>query len=231
MAFTKLGDEYRDDPRLQEAGVDAIALDVMARIYCTKQKTGGFISAVMLPTICAAVKRPEKVAGRLVDFGLWKPDPAGWWIEAHKDWIPDAQKHADMHAKAKAAAHARWHQEGMPSSSSPCPVVDSSSSEPCVGSMSEEEEIEVEAQRRLNAQPRGSVKFPERWLRTTMDSIRRERAMLDAQRKNLEELQLHRAKAILQDLVAIDTPQDELRKMLAFKLGDDDLAKRALEAS
>lgn len=139
MPFTKLGDEYRDDERLQEAGAEAIALDCMARVYCTKFSNGGFVSSVMLPTICAAVKKPEKVAERLVAFGWWKPSEGGWWIDAYSAWIPDAHKHAVAHAKAKAAADARWHGSCMPSY--PVQVLDvvtSPQSSTCVGLTDEE---------------------------------------------------------------------------------------------
>lgn len=133
MPFTKLGDEYRDDERLQEAGAEAIALDCMARVYCTKFANGGFVSATMLPTICAAVKKAERAADRLVAAGWWKPTQGGWWIDAYSDWIPDAAAHAKAVAAAKAGADARWHGKGMPSDPLQNPdVVDSPQTQPCV---------------------------------------------------------------------------------------------------
>jgi len=70
-----------------------------------EQGTDGWIPNALLNHIHG---RPTD-AQHLVNAGLWIPRPGGWDIKDWHEYQPTSQETADRSARAKAAAHARWH--------------------------------------------------------------------------------------------------------------------------
>lgn len=72
--------------------------------YAGEQGTDGFIPAPALPMIHAR----QADADRLVEVGLWLPQPGGWAIN---DWADYQQTNAETQARTarmKAMAELRW---------------------------------------------------------------------------------------------------------------------------
>lgn len=105
MTWVKLSDTFAEDPRLEDAGADALALHVAALCYCARQLTDGRV-----PTKAArrlwSVDDPAATIARLVDVGLWRELDDGYELV---DYLVDqrSREHVEEVRAKRAAAGAR----------------------------------------------------------------------------------------------------------------------------
>lgn len=85
MAWVRLDDQLHAHPKIQEAWQKdpaAVGLHVLALSHVGCYLTDGYVSEAFVKTLLPTVGRRRKVAGVLVDAGLWEPavTDAGFWI-------------------------------------------------------------------------------------------------------------------------------------------------------
>lgn len=104
MPWVKLSDTFADDPRLEEAGAQALALHVAALCYCNRQLTDGKIPERTALRLWS-VDNPQAAIDALVAVGLWKVRKDGFEIVGYLENQP-SRAHVWATRKARAAAGA-----------------------------------------------------------------------------------------------------------------------------
>jgi len=91
--WTKLDDGFLGHPKILAAGDQCELLYVRALVYSARYLTDGFISRAALASLTRA-KRPEELADKLVEVGLWEDDfdEDGWRIHDYHDYNPSAEE-------------------------------------------------------------------------------------------------------------------------------------------
>lgn len=107
MAWVYLDDQFFDHPKAMRAGGDACWLFVCGLGYCRRQETDGRIPKAAVPMLSDR-KQPMKIAGRLVDVGLWVDDGEFFLVHDYTDWNRPQES---RRAAARKAAKARWDAE------------------------------------------------------------------------------------------------------------------------
>lgn len=87
MTWTKISDEFYDDPDVEDAGNAAIGAFVRMLAYCNRQLTDGHVSAKRAKHI--ATKRE---LARLEEVGFIEPNGDGWNIPKFLDYNPSREK-------------------------------------------------------------------------------------------------------------------------------------------
>lgn len=100
MTWVKIDDTVTEHPKCVELSPSAWTLWLHGLAYCSRNLTDGQIPAAMLPRL-SGVSQPRKVAGELVNAGLWHTTDSGW--EVH-DYLEHQRSAEDVHAERAAAA-------------------------------------------------------------------------------------------------------------------------------
>ena len=104
MTWTKLSDEFADDPRLLGVPRGVRLLHVEALIWCNRQSTDGNVPGTALGRLTDQ-PRPRAAAAQLVTAGLWQATQHGWLILG---FLADQPSADDMeHAKGLARERQR----------------------------------------------------------------------------------------------------------------------------
>lgn len=85
-------------------GKESAFVYVCSLSYCGEQGLAGFLPKAALPFIHA---KPAD-AQRLVDVGLWIPQPGGWQVNGWADYQPTDEKNQERSDRARKAAKKRW---------------------------------------------------------------------------------------------------------------------------
>lgn len=108
MPWVKLSDDWYDDPKVIEAGDDGGWLWVVALSWSARNLTDGVIPKRQLPRL-TTLPKPEALAARLVEIGLFSVVDGGWQIANYHDYQPTrdsvlAKRKADADRKATGKA-------------------------------------------------------------------------------------------------------------------------------
>lgn len=87
MSWVKLDDQFPQNPKIIRAGGDAAWLYVCGLCYCAAQLTDGVIPAELVPRLSDR-KQPLRLAGRLVEVGLWRKVEDGYSVNDFLDFNP-----------------------------------------------------------------------------------------------------------------------------------------------
>lgn len=79
MTWVKLDDTFPDHPKVIAVGPDAAWLYTCALCYASRHLTDGFIPRDVVPRL-TTLKRPDRLAARLVEEEMFEPGEKGWWI-------------------------------------------------------------------------------------------------------------------------------------------------------
>ena len=105
MTWTKVCENFYDDPRLMRAGEDATDLHLRAMVYSNRFGTDGFVPRWCLSALSRKPTRSVNALVRaLVEAGAWAEEGDGWRLEGFHDTQPYA---ADVTAKREAVSEAR----------------------------------------------------------------------------------------------------------------------------
>lgn len=105
MTWTKVCENFYDDPRLMRAGEDATDLHLRAMVYSNRFGTDGFVPRWCLSALSRKPTRTVNALVRaLVEAGAWTEEGDGWRLEGFHDTQPYA---ADVTAKREAVSEAR----------------------------------------------------------------------------------------------------------------------------
>jgi hypothetical protein len=91
MTWVKLDDHIDEHPKTELAGPEAMWLFVCGLAYCNRTLTDGDIPKARLRKMTTA-KRPEALAQRLVDAGLWHDRGEHWEVHDFADYQPSRAK-------------------------------------------------------------------------------------------------------------------------------------------
>ena len=108
LPWVRLDTAFPTNPKVLALAEDkkwqAITAYVASLAYSGAHGTNGFLPTNCLPFLHAN----RKVAGDLIEAGLWKTAKGGWDINGWSDFQPSTDEHEERRKKAKAAAEARW---------------------------------------------------------------------------------------------------------------------------
>lgn len=93
MTWTKLGDEFADDPRLLSVPRGVRLLHLEALLWCNRHNTDGHLPAAALARLTDQ-RRPRDAAAQLVIAGLWEQSTApadGWLLVGFLDDQPSKE--------------------------------------------------------------------------------------------------------------------------------------------
>src|SRR5437588_10321838 len=98
MTWTKLPDNFSEDPKIVAAGHLAELAHVRGLIYSNRNLTDGYIPTGIVPSLCRGFERQaNKVIAKLVDSHLWEPvQSAGYHIT---NFHPDQPTRAEVEAR------------------------------------------------------------------------------------------------------------------------------------
>src|SRR5262249_46251297 len=116
--WSKVRDDFRDDPRVIEAGTGAAFLYIVGLTYCARHLTDGRIPAKAVPTLWDFSDIGENaldLAARLVDLGFWAKTVEGFEVvdSGRDQWLREEYEvrgsvgRGGGLAKAKAFATAK----------------------------------------------------------------------------------------------------------------------------
>jgi hypothetical protein len=80
VTWTKLGDDFTENPAMRRLSRDARYLRVEALVWCNRFGTDGNVEADDLRWITDSPD-PEKAAAELVEAGLWTETGTGWQVD------------------------------------------------------------------------------------------------------------------------------------------------------
>jgi len=105
VTWTKVCENFYDDPRLMRAGEDATDLHLRAMVYSNRFGTDGFVPRWCLSALSRKPTRTVNALVRaLVEAGAWAEEGEGWRLEGFHDTQPYA---ADVTAKREAVSESR----------------------------------------------------------------------------------------------------------------------------
>lgn len=109
LQWIRLDTSVFDHPKMLELldarAHRAINLHLFGMTYTGKHGLDGFVPRTTLRIIGAT----PADAKRLVDAGLWHPEPTGWSINGWDEYQISNDETKARKSKARAAAIARWH--------------------------------------------------------------------------------------------------------------------------
>lgn len=110
MSWLKVDDQFPDHPKALALGRDrlaAIGLWTIGSCYAARFLTDGFIPASALPS------GSRRLAGRLVEVGLWDEAPGGYRIHDYHDYQPSREAVIKVRRDRAAAGRAGGKQSGV----------------------------------------------------------------------------------------------------------------------
>jgi hypothetical protein len=115
VPWLKMDDQYPSHPKVVAAGGDAAWLHVCAACYCAQHLTDGLVPKAILSRLSDR-KKPEQLAARLVEVGLWHDRGDHYELNDYLDYNPSREQVlADRERRAAAGrkgAKNRWHTNG-----------------------------------------------------------------------------------------------------------------------
>ncbi len=121
--WVKLANDVRGHPKLIHAGDRSAWLYVCGLCYSNEYLTDGFIAKRSLSSVAPGVTRPEKLAARLVEAGLWHVVDGGWGIHEYLERQQSAEtirvarlkdsarKQRGIRSESRAAS--KWNPHGF----------------------------------------------------------------------------------------------------------------------
>ncbi len=101
MTWALLDDHANEHPKLLAAGAEAAWLWACGLMYCRRQRGGrGFIPEAMVPMLFP-LKSPRKLAGRLVEVGLWNAAEGGYLVHEYAEWCDQGRRSAESEGRGK----------------------------------------------------------------------------------------------------------------------------------
>lgn len=97
MPWTKLDDGFYDDPKVLEAGNEAVGVFCRALTYCGKQLTDGYVREDVA-LFLAGKRRPIH---RLVEVGLWDRVDGGYLVVAYLRFNPSREQVETERARSR----------------------------------------------------------------------------------------------------------------------------------
>lgn len=128
MTWTKVCENFYDDPRLMRAGEDAADLHVRAMVYSNRHGTDGFVPRWCISALSRKPTRTVNALVRaLVEAGAWVEEDEGWRLEGFHKTQPYAEEvrskrdalSAARSAAGKAGNMARWGRKHIANASQP----------------------------------------------------------------------------------------------------------------
>ncbi len=110
--WVKLDDGFTDHPKIMAVGPMAAWLHVCALCYCGRFLTDGEVPKVQVRKL-ADVKNPDKLAGALVDAGLWFDAGNAYLIHDYLDYNPTREKVEQDREAARQRAAKRGRKGGV----------------------------------------------------------------------------------------------------------------------
>ena len=109
LPWIRLDTQFASNPKIlallrQRDGHRTAFVWVCSLAYSGAHGTDGFIPKEALPFVHG---RPHD-ADRLVDTGLWKPEPGGWSINGWHEYQASSDEAQRRRERAQAAARMRW---------------------------------------------------------------------------------------------------------------------------
>lgn len=180
MPWVKLSDDWYDDPKVIEAGDDGGWLWITALSWSARNLTDGMVPRRQLPRL-TTLPKPEALAARLVELGLFAAVDGGWQVANYHDYQPTrdsvlAKRRTDADRKATGRAK---ESGGSPSgiraeSTRPVPVPVPKDPLPSIDPVDNTLAVIV-AERMKEAKASGTVKNPtayETSVRTDVETLR-----------------------------------------------------------
>jgi hypothetical protein len=100
MQWVKLDDSFFCHPKIVTAGAEATGLYIWGLTYSAHNLTDGHVPVAWVKQVVGG--RARKLAGVLVEQGLWQPNDAGWLIHDYLDYNPDRASILDKRRKDSA---------------------------------------------------------------------------------------------------------------------------------
>lgn len=97
MPWVKLDDSFFCHPKIVEAGAEASGLYVWALTYSAHNLTDGHVPAGWVKQ--AVGSRAKRLAGILVEHGLWTENGTGWVIHDYHDYNPSRESIVEKRRK------------------------------------------------------------------------------------------------------------------------------------
>lgn len=91
MGWVKIDDRYRTNPKIVQLGAEGLALDVAGLCFCAENETDGEIPYGVVPSLYP-VRRPYRVADRLVEVGRWDRTESGYRIHDYLLYNPSKEE-------------------------------------------------------------------------------------------------------------------------------------------
>jgi len=92
MAWVRIDDSYGRNPKILSAGPLCRDLYILALCWCNNQLSDGYIPASILYTLSPGLRAADKVAGRLVELGLWHKVDGGYYIHDYTEYQPTKEQ-------------------------------------------------------------------------------------------------------------------------------------------
>lgn len=89
MPWVKIDDSFFSHPKVVSAGAEASGLYVWALTYSSRHLTDGHVPCAWVQQVVGA--RAKKLAGLLVEHGLWEVNGTGWLVHDYHDYNPTAE--------------------------------------------------------------------------------------------------------------------------------------------
>lgn len=116
--WIKLDDGFATHPKVLLAGLEALAVQVRAFCYASKNQTDGFIpvqAVLLFTTDLPAI--PEGWATRMVSCGLWELAEGGYHIHDYLEWNCSKKDYDKWKKKLSQAGRkgmkSRWYKENL----------------------------------------------------------------------------------------------------------------------
>lgn len=108
LSWVRVDTQFAMNPKIlmlvEDKAHRAINLYVFGLGYCGAQGTDGFVPKGALRFLHAT----KRDADKLVEVGLWVPNPAGWDVNGWRDYQPSSEETQRRKDKARKAAEVRW---------------------------------------------------------------------------------------------------------------------------
>jgi hypothetical protein len=111
MPWVKIDDKFHSHPKVIAAGVEGVALHVIALSWCGEYLTDGFIPEAQIRRLSLS-DNYQAIAAHLVSVGLWDIADGGYQIHDYLEYNPSAEQvRAQRAANAERQARHRDKQE------------------------------------------------------------------------------------------------------------------------
>ena len=115
MAWVRIDDEFGEHPKVVAAGPLAVAIQIKAKCYASRNLTNGFIPSDVVSSFLSgfeALRIGRKPAldvdwpAYMIDKGLWELAPGGYNIHDYLDYNPSKAEVLERRAKRQASGQA-----------------------------------------------------------------------------------------------------------------------------